>query len=165
MGFEIVEAVAPHDLAACRALFREYQASLGIDLGYQDFEQELATLPGKYAPPRGRLLVARLGDELLGCGALRPLGDRDCEMKRLYVRPAARGTGLGRALAERLIAIAREQGHARMRLDTLPTMGSAQRLYEALGFGDTPPYYATPIAGTRFMALDLQRARPPTQRR
>ena len=154
----IAEAGDAAGIAACRELFREYQRSLGIDLGYQDFEHELATLPGKYAPPRGRLLLARAGGDLLGCGALRPLDDGECEMKRLYVRPAARGTGLGRALAARLVAIAREQGYARLRLDTLPAMGPAQRLYEGLGFRDTPAYYDTPVAGTRFMALDLSAA-------
>ena len=154
-AFVIAEANGPGDLAACRELFREYQRSLGIDLAYQGFEEELATLPGKYAAPLGRLLLARRGDELLGCAALRPLDDLACEMKRLYVRPAARGTGLGRALAERLVAIAREQRYARMRLDTLPAMASAQGLYERLGFRDTPPYYDSPVAGTRFMALDL----------
>jgi len=154
-AFSIAEAAGEADIAACRELFREYQRSLGIDLAYQDFEHELATLPGKYAPPRGRLLLARRGEEPLGCAAFRPLGAGDCEMKRLYVRPAARGTGLGRALAVRLVAIARTQGYARMRLDTLPAMGAAQGLYERLGFRDTPAYYDSPVAGTRFMALDL----------
>ena len=158
MAFTIVEARGADDLAACRELFREYQRGLGIDLAYQGFEEELATLPGKYAPPRGRLLIARDGDALLGCAALRPLGAADCEMKRLYVRPVARGTGLGRALAGRLIAIARGQGYARMRLDTLVTMEAAQRMYERLGFRDTAPYYETPVAGTRFMALELASA-------
>ena len=155
MALGIVEAASPHDLAACRELFREYHRSLGVDLAYQDFERELETLPGKYASPRGRLLLARRGGVLLGCAALRPLGALECEMKRLYVRAEARGTGLGRALAERLVAIAHEQGYARMRLDTLPAMRPAQGLYERLGFRDTAPYYDSPVAGTRFMALEL----------
>ena len=154
-AFVIAEAKEAADLAACRELFREYQRSLGVDLAYQDFDRELATLPGKYASPRGRLLLARRGDLLLGCAALRPLDARECEMKRLYVRPAARGTGLGRALAEALVAIALGQGYSRMRLDTLPAMRPAQGLYERLGFRDTGPYYDSPVAGTRFMALEL----------
>ena len=154
-GWVIVEASGAADIAACGELFREYQRSIGIDLAYQDFETELATLPGKYAPPRGRLLLARQGEALAGCAALRPLNATDCEMKRLFVRPDARGTGLGRALAERLVAAAIEQGYARVRLDTLPTMGGAQSLYERLGFRDTAAYYETPVAGTRFMALGL----------
>jgi len=155
MAVEVVEADGPGGLAACRDLFREYQRSLGVDLSYQGFEAELETLPGKYAAPRGRLLLAREGGTLFGCAALRPLGDGDCEMKRLYVRPMARGRGAGLALARRLVDIARSKGYARMRLDTLPTMHDAQRMYERLGFRDTAPYYETPVAGTRFMALAL----------
>ena len=153
MAIEIVEASGPIDLADCRELFAEYQRSLGVDLAYQGFAHELATLPGKYAPPRGRLLLARDGHAAIGCAALRPLEDGDCEMKRLYVRPIARGTGLGRALATRLIAVAKEAGYAHMRLDTLPAMGPAQALYERLGFRDVAPYYDSPVPGTRFMAL------------
>ena len=155
MAVEVVEAAGPHDLAACRDLFREYQRSLGIDLAYQGFDAELATLPGKYAAPRGRLVLARDGNAILGCAALRPLEGGECEMKRLYVRPTARGARLGRRLAETVIREARAIGYARMRLDTLPAMHDAQRMYERLGFRDTAPYYETPVAGTRFMVLDL----------
>jgi putative acetyltransferase len=125
-------------------------------LCFQDFATELATLPGAYAPPRGRLLLARNGVEVIGCIALRPLNDEHCEMKRLYVRPQGRGTGLGRRLAETVIASAREIGYRRMYLDTLPSMREAQGLYEALGFRDVSAYRVNPIAGTRYLALELR---------
>lgn len=146
-------------IAAARALFAEYQAALGVDLGFQDFDAELAGLPGAYAPPRGRLLLACHDGAVAGCGALRPLDDASCEMKRLFVRAPFRSAGVGRALAERLIVDARSLGYRRMYLDTLPQMGDAQRLYERLGFRDVPAYRHNPIAGTRFLALDLQRGR------
>src|ERR1700687_2794524 len=114
----IVAAVTPRDVETVRELFREYQQSLGVDLGFQGFEQELASLPGNYAPPRGRLLIVRDGDEAAGCVALRPLGDDLCEMKRLYLRPSLRGKGAGRALATRVIDEARAIGYRTMRLDT-----------------------------------------------
>jgi len=146
------------DLDAVRDLFREYAAALGVDLGYQGFDRELAGLPGAYAPPAGRLLVARIGASFSGCVALRPLGGGLCEMKRLYVRLSARGHGAGRALAGAVIEAARDAGYERMRLDTLPQMTEAQPLYESLGFREIEPYYDSPVAGTRFLELDLSPA-------
>lgn len=120
---ERIAQTADMELAA--ALFREYQQAIGVDLGFQGFEEELAGLPGKYAPPRGALLIAHVGSDAAGCVAMRPLDDRIVEMKRLYVRPASRGTGLGRRLAEAIIAAAKSAGYERMRLDTLGTMTEA----------------------------------------
>ena len=149
------------DLADVRSLFMEYAATLGaVDLAYQGFPAELRALPGQYAPPAGVLLIARLDGVRAGCGALRPLERSVCEMKRLYVRPAARGIGAGRALARALIARARGFGYDRMRLDTLPTMATALDLYRTLGFVEIAPYYDTPIEGTVFMELDLRTTVP-----
>lgn len=143
------------DVATARALFEEYQASLGISLCFQNFDGELASLPGAYAPPEGRLLLAIADGEPAGCIALRKIEADVCEMKRLWVRPAFRGTGLGRRLAETLMGEARAIGYRRVRLDTLPSMRAAQALYEALGFRDIPPYNDHPIEGTRFMEAAL----------
>ena len=141
------------DVAIVRELFLEYAQSLGIDLAFQDFEREVASLPGDYDP----ILVAHWNSEVAGCVALHGW-DRDvCEMKRLYVRPAFRGHAIGRTLAERIIAEAREKRFARMRLDTLPIMREAQELYRSLGFVEIPPYRFNPIDGSKFMELDLQR--------
>lgn len=154
MGIDIAPATSEDQIATARRLFREYEASLGIELTFQGFAQEVAGLPGAYAPPGGRLLLAT-GAEPAGCVALRPLGGGICEMKRLYVRPTARGARLGRRLAETVIREARAIGYARMRLDTLPSMKEAFALYQTLGFREIAPYYATPIVGTRFMELSL----------
>ncbi|HEY3185041.1 MAG TPA: GNAT family N-acetyltransferase, partial [Gaiellaceae bacterium] len=141
---------------AVRPLLREYADSLGFPLDFQDFERELAQLPGDYAPPRGLLLLARVNDEDAGCVALRPLGGDTCEMKRLYVRAEHRGAGLGRLLAEAVVAEARGLGYARMRLDTVPGMESAQSLYRRLGFTEIEPYTANPVDGARFLELVLR---------
>jgi ribosomal protein S18 acetylase RimI-like enzyme len=150
----IRQATTQQDIAATRALFKEYAAWLGVDLRFQGFDAELAGLPGLYAPPRGRLLLA-WADSAAGCVALRPLSDSVCEMKRLFVRPAFRGEGVGRMLAEKVVAEAMAIGYASMRLDTLPAMNAATKLYESLGFARIPAYYATPLADTIFMELKL----------
>ena len=143
------------ELDDVRRLFAEYASSLGFDLGFQDFERELRELPGDYGPPRGRLLLARVDGEAAGCVGLRPLEGDSCEMKRLYVRPAHRGGGTGRALVVAVIAAGRELGYARMRLDTVPAMGAARALYRSLGFRGIQPYRYNPIPGTAYMELDL----------
>ena len=155
MSLEIVRATSVDQIATARMLFKEYEASLGIELTFQGFAREVAELPGAYAPPAGRLLLATGGAEPAGCVALRPLEGGICEMKRLYVRPTARGARLGRRLAETVIREARAIGYARMRLDTLPSMKEAFALYQTLGFREIAPYYKTPVVGTRFMELDL----------
>ena len=139
------------DIAIVRELFLEYAQSLGVDLAFQDFERELATLPGDYDP----ILVAHWNSEVAGCVALHALDSGVCEMKRLYVRPAFRGHAIGRTLAERVMAVAREKGFVRMRLDTLPMMGEAQKLYRSLGFNEIPPYRFNPIQGSKFMEARL----------
>ena len=144
------------DVKQARALFREYEAWLGLDLCFQNFEKELAELPGAYAPPTGRLLLAYEDDELAGCIALRKLSDGVCEMKRLFLRPQFHGKGRGRELAERIIYDAREASYERMRLDTLPQqMGKAIALYRSLGFKEIEPYYTNPVSGALFMELEL----------
>jgi ribosomal protein S18 acetylase RimI-like enzyme len=143
------------DLPTVKALFLEYAESLGFSLCFQGFGDELAALPGKYAPPAGRLLLAWRGDEALGCVALRPLDGDTCEMKRLYVRPAARGLQAGSRLAERIVGEARAAGYRRILLDTLPSMAEAVRLYTALGFRPVAPYVFNPIEGALFLGLDL----------
>jgi GNAT superfamily N-acetyltransferase len=155
MMTDIRPADLPRDLEVVRGLFEEYVDGLGIDLAFQGFEGELAQLPGKYQTPAGRLLLAWNGARAVGCIALRPLDAKTCEMKRLYVRPEARGEQLGRRLVERVCREAREAGYARICLDTLPMMISAQSLYESLGFVPIEPYVFNPVPGTKFLALDL----------
>ena len=146
----------PEDLAQIRRLFRSYADWLGVDLCFQGFERELAELPGCYAPPSGRLLIARVGGDVVGCVGLRPLEPGICEMKRLWVEPGFGGRGIGRALAESIVAAAREIGYERMRLDTLPErMPAAQHLYRSLGFREIPPYYDNPLPGVTMLELAL----------
>jgi ribosomal protein S18 acetylase RimI-like enzyme len=151
----IESAETPEFVARIRKLFVEYSESLEVDICFQGFAEELATLPGDYARPAGRLLLAFRGDEVVGCGALRPLSSDLCEMKRLYVRPAFRGKGAGRAMIDAVISSAREIGYKRMRLDTLPSMGAAIAIYRSLGFREIAPYRANPVPGALFFELDL----------
>ena len=143
------------DIPEVRAMLTEYVEWIGLDLAFQEIDAELAGLPGEYAPPRGALLVAVDGARHLAMIALRPIDGPVGEMKRLYVRPEARGRGLARQLIDRLCDEAKRLGYAELRLDTLPMMGDAQALYEAYGFVDIAPYYETPIAGTRFMSKKI----------
>ena len=152
----IVDGHGEDDLPTVRRLFEEYAASLDVDLGFQDFERELRELPGEYAPPAGRLLLALDDDESAGCVALRPYEPEVCEMKRLYVRPAFQGSGLGRRLAEAIIEAGRDAGYRFMRLDTLPTMAAARGLYASLGFEEIDAYRPNPVHGTTFFQLRLR---------
>lgn len=152
----ITQATSQTDIDETRELFHEYAASLNISLCFQNFDQELANLPGDYAPPRGRLLLAREFDQVMGCVALRPVGPTTCEMKRLFVRPEYRDRKLGRVLVEAIIEEARKIGYTHMRLDTIADrMDRAIQLYRSIGFVEIPPYYHTPVDSTKFMELDL----------
>lgn len=143
-------------LAQARTLLLEYAESLNVDLAFQNFDRELAEFPANYLPPAGSLLLASRDEGLAGSVAMRRLDKEICEMKRLYVRPAYRDCGVGRALADAIIDAAKRAGYRRMRLDTLPGMGDAQRLYGILGFREIAAYYENPIAGTKYMELDLR---------
>ena len=152
----IEEALTAGAIFQARSLFEEYAASLGIDLCFQDFEDELKGLPGDYARPHGRLLLARWKDEIAGCVALRRIEPEVCEMKRLYVRPEYRSRGVGRSLATEMIGQARQAGYRWMRLDSLPSMQGALTLYRRLGFREIPPYRANPVEGAVFLQLQLE---------
>lgn len=152
---DIRPARLPDDLPHVRQLFRAYADGLGFDLAFQDFEAEVAALPGKYAEPFGRLLLAWRGDEAVGCVALRPVDATTAEMKRLFVRPDVRGGQLGRRLAERICDEARAAGYARICLDTIPSMAAAVALYRSLGFEPTAPYVYNPFPAALFLARAL----------
>jgi len=156
---ELLQAESPEHIAAVRALFIQYAAALAVDLCFQNFEAELASLPGDYAPPGGALLLALVGGQPAGCVAMRALPDADhtnaCEMKRLFVPRAFRRFGLGRRLAQRLMDLANQAGYSCMLLDTLDDMEAARGLYESLGFEEVPPYYFNPIAGAHYLKVEL----------
>jgi ribosomal protein S18 acetylase RimI-like enzyme len=155
MTIRITEARWPDDRATVEALFREYVGSLAEDISFQNVDDELSALPGKYARPGGMVLIARKGDEAAGAVAYRMVEPGVCEMKRLYVRPAFRGSGLGRELASEIIDDARARGYRTMLLDTLASMSSARALYRDLGFAPVAPYYDNPLPGVMYMALEL----------
>ncbi len=154
-AISIEAAEGPADMERVRALFLEYQDWLGVDLCFQGFEDELATLPGAYAPPKGSLWFAKVDGEIAGVAGVRPFKDGLCEMKRLWVRPAFRGLGLGRRLAESTIAAARAAGYRAMCLDTLGFLDEARHLYGSLGFREIPAYYDNPLDDVRYLELDL----------
>jgi ribosomal protein S18 acetylase RimI-like enzyme len=156
MAVRILQAVSPEQWQAARTLVEEYAASLGVDLSFQDFAHEIEQLTREYGPPDGAFLLAEDDGDYLGCVALRRFEGRAGEIKRLYVRPAGRGRGLGRTLANTVIAAGRERGYERLLLDTLPSMSEARALYQALGFRETTPYRFNPIAGTAFLELRLE---------
>ncbi len=154
---EIVQAETPEQIEEARRLFREYEKWLDIDLCFQGFEEELATLPGKYAAPSGRLFLAQVEKQFAGCVALRQIDDGICEMKRLFVRDIFRGLNLGKILIEKLVGEARLIGYEKMRLDTLPDrMPQAVKLYKTLGFYEISPYYRNPHYETLFLEFDLK---------
>ena len=153
---KLIQVKSDEEIQETRRLIEEYAAWLGVDLCFQNFDKELAELPGDYVPPSGRLFLAVENDQVAGCVAIRKIAANMCEMKRLYVRPAFRGHGLGRTLTEKIIEAAREIGYARMRLDTLPRrMAPAIAMYRSLGFKTIEPYYDNPIEGVVFLELEL----------
>ena len=154
---KLIQVESADEIDRARELFKEYAAGLGIDLCFQHFDKELALLPGDYIPPTGRLFLAMEEDTAVGCVALRRIADDICEMKRLYVRPEFRGTGLGRTLTQTIIQAAREIGYGRMRLDTLPgKMDRAIAMYRSLGFKEIESYYDNPVEQAVFMELPLK---------
>lgn len=158
----IFQANTQEDIERARGLFEEYAKGIGISLCFQNFDQEVKNLPGNYAPPDGRLLLATEDDQLAGCIAMRKLEPGVCEMKRLFLRPAFRGQGLGKLLVESIISEARKLGYTRMRLDTLPgRMDKAIALYHSIGFVEIGPYCENPVEGAKFMELNLD---PTTQK-
>ena len=152
---EIKPACFPEDLERVVAIFREYVVSPSVSLGFQDYEQEFASLPGKYAAPEGRLLLAWKGGTVVGCAALRKVDRSTCEMKRVFIRSTARGESLGRQLIESILGEARITGYSRICLDVLPEFTAAQAIYESLGFRPAPPVTFNPVPGTKFLGLDL----------
>jgi GNAT superfamily N-acetyltransferase len=158
---EVRPAAGRRELGLARRLIEEYVRSLEIDLRFQGIDHELGSFPGSYAPPRGRLLVARVGGRPAGCVAVRAFSARTCEMKRLYVRPRFRGVGVGRRLAVASLRAARSAGYRRMRLDTLGSMAAAMTLYRSLGFREIGPYRYNPEPGARYFELELTGAGPP----
>jgi ribosomal protein S18 acetylase RimI-like enzyme len=154
---KFIQAETPSEVGQARELFIEYSEWLGLDLCFQNFEKELAELPGRYAPPDGRLLLAISSGEIAGCVGLRKIGEGVCEMKRLYVKPGFRGLGIGKALALHLVEEARSLGYDAMRLDTLPLkMNEAIKVYRFLGFREIAPYYDNPVEGALFLELTLK---------
>ena len=158
MNWRLELAASPQSIEQARGLFLEYRDSLQVDLCFQGFQAELDSLPGAYAPPRGCLYLALFDAQPVGCVALRPLDEQRCEMKRLFVRPAYRGHGIGRALTTRTISAATALGYRKLVLDTLPSMQAAQALYANLGFEDGSEYTFNPVPGTRFLSRDLTAA-------
>lgn len=150
-----ITVAKPDDLVQVKSLFSEYASCLSIDLSFQDFDREFAALPGDYAPPTGCILLAKAESEAVGCVALRRISEDVCEMKRLYVKPPSREQGIGRRLSESVIGEARARGYRIMKLDTLPSMREALRLYDSLGFRKIAPYRYNPVKGAVFMQLDL----------
>jgi putative acetyltransferase len=155
MDFHVVGPDDQPEIETVRELFTEYQRAIGVDLCFQSFDEELQSLPGKYSPPSGRLLLVCEGDRAIACGALRPLGDRTCEIKRIYVRPEGRRKGLARAISNHLIGFARTAGYDTVRLDTMRRMTGAIELYEQLGFRVTEPYNYSPEPDIVYMEIRL----------
>ena len=145
----------PEDLQAVQSIFREYIASASVSLEFQDYEAEFSSLPGKYAPPEGQLLLAWQHERVVGCAALRKVDFSTCEMKRVYIRPDGRGAGLGRQLVLRILEAARSAGYSRTCLDVLPEFKAATHIYESVGFTPSPPVTFNPVSGTQFLGLDL----------
>lgn len=154
---KIIQAQTENHIREARILFREYETALGVDLCFQSFEEELANLPGKYAPPDGLLMLAADDSDVAGCAAMRKIGEHVCEIKRLFVRPQYRGMGIGRMLAQEIICRARHAGYHVMYLDTLAILERAIALYRSLGFQETEPYYHNPLDGVVYLQLDLEK--------